>query len=359
MKYKCVAVLVIIIFLLGIRVNAHDINSVDIGKNHIISAIDAELGSDFDASLILDMLSDRDFKSAFNAILSYGEQKLKFMFNNRNNIMSTIFAVLAISVFVSLAETSDISKNCSVVLCVFASAVLVKLYMNIYSVATQAVSSVFSLMRVALPIFIGVSAASGKTASTAVTDSVFVGFAVGFDYLCKIFLPIISVAAAVAVINSLGVGCDKLGKTVLNALNRILGICCVVFTALLKLTAAGASEFDHITLSGIKYAVSHGIPVIGGFVSDSASAVIGAALIMRSSLGMLTAGALCIVCALPCIYIFAYSLILRLLAAVCSSFAPCGAAALTESFAVCISELGVVLLAVSLSFIIGISIMLS
>ena len=76
MKYKCVAVLVIIIFLLGIRVNAHEINSVDIGKNHIISAIDAELGSDFDASQILDMLSDRDFKSAFNAILSYGEQKL-------------------------------------------------------------------------------------------------------------------------------------------------------------------------------------------------------------------------------------------------------------------------------------------
>lgn len=359
MKYKCTVALAIILFVITIEANAYDINYADIGKERIISAIDSELGEGFDSSAILDLLSAGDFKSAFSTVISCVTQRLKLMLNNRNNIMSTIFVILAVSSLVSLAEGSDMSKNCSAVLCVSASAVLVRLYMNIYSVAAQTAASVFSVMRVALPIFIGVSAASGKAASTAVTDSVFAGFTVGFDYLCRAFMPLISIAAAAAVVNSLGVRCAGIGKLIFSAVNWIMGICCVVFTALMKLTSAGASEFDHITLSGIKYAAAHGIPVIGGFVSESASAVIGAALILRSSLGVLTAAALCIICAVPCIYIFACSLILRLSAAVCSSFAPGGTASLTEGFGVCISELGAILLAVCLSFIIGISIMLS
>lgn len=359
MKYKYIAVAAIIVFSLFIKANAYDGNSVDMGKKYIISAIDDELGSEFDSEQILNLLSAGDFKSAFHAVTAYGMQRLKMLINNRNNIMSTIFAILAVSSLASLAETGGMSKNCSAVLCVSASAVLVKLYMNIYSVAAQTVSSVFSVMRVALPIFIGVSAASGKAASTAVTDSVFVGFTVGFDYLCKLLMPLISVAAAIAAVTSLGFRCESLGKLVINAVNWILGICCVVFTALLKLTAAGANDIDHLTLNGIKYAIAHGIPVIGGFVSDSASAVIGAALVLRSSLGLLTAAVLCVICAVPCIYILLCSLVLRLLAAVCSSFSPGGAAALADSFAACISELGVILLAVCLSFIIGISVMLS
>ena len=272
--------------------------------------------------------------------------------------MSTIIAILSFSVFVSLAEDRIFTKNCSVLMCAVASVSLLNFYSGLFALASQTLSSVFSVMRVSLPLFMGISAASGKP-TYAAADGFFIGFSVLFGHICSFMMPVVTIAVGSAVVGSFGISCEKLGKFIFSFINWCLGICCVMFTALLKLTSVGAANFDYVMLGGVKFALSHGIPVIGGFVSDSASALISAALVIRNSLGLLTAVAIIILCAAPCIYIFSVSLLLKFLSAVCSSFSSNASCALVENIGSCISELGIILLAVCLCFIIGTAIMLS
>lgn len=358
MKKRIATAILILVALLFANAYAEDATVYDDTKNALITEIDNVLGSEFNSKLIYDELISGDFGKAFLLIAEYVKSRVAITLFNRNNIMSTIFAILSVAVFVSLAESADTAKNCSALLCVSLSAVLIKLYYSLFCFARQALTSVFSLMRVALPLFMGINAAGGKGAA-ATADGMFIGFTVIFGHLCSLLLPSVTIAAAAAIISTFGFSFDKIIKFIFALINWCLGIFGVLFTALLKLTSVGAANFDFVAMSGVKFAISHGIPVIGGFVSDSANALMSAAVVIRNSLGLLTALVIGIICAAPCIHIFAVFLVLKFLSSVCSAFSENACCKLADCFSSCICELAIILLAVCVVFVIGSAIMLS
>ena len=352
-------IILILIITLAATTNCHaytynevtlDTNELEIYMKDVFPRIDWED--------ILEKLTLGDFRTIVSDLSDYFIDSVKELIGYHKEIMYTLFA-LCIASAVLNHLSADEKYNSGVILSCAISLVLIKFYINIYLIVNDVIINIFNLLKISFPLFVGISTAANK--GILISESAFLIFITIFQFLCiRVFLPVVSVCTALSVsdlVDNLNI--SKISGVLLNFLNWFIGIFASMFVCVIKLTQSASYTTGKIALNGVKYTISRAVPVVGGYVSDSLSAIISAIFVIKNTIGLFMAVILVAISLAPVLYIFLCSAIVKLIAFFFDLFSDATTSKIINSFSVCISELAIIILSTVISFIIGISVMMS
>ena len=154
------------------------------------------------------------------------------------------------------------------------------------TVTVDCLNAITVFMLSYIPVFAGITSASGSLAAGT-------GFYGTNLFLCEcitfaaksVLAPMLSILTAVSAVGAINpdIKLGKIAAAVKKAIYWVIGILMTVFTGVLTIQNAVGSAADSARTKVIRFAASSFIPIIGGSVSETYSAV-------RGSLGVIKAG---------------------------------------------------------------------
>ena len=294
-----------------------------------------------------------------------------------NNIFSAIFFLLLgdITLFLPLLATIvGISVLCSILSNLqFNSSnkgVSNVIYFACYGVAILSVSvavfylvtltrttieSMQSQINLIFPILLGVLTAIGGTTSVAVYQPMVSVLSVVITHLMvNIILPLFIFGYVFNIIGNLS-SALKLNKfsAFASSLSKwFIGIVFTVFTAFLSIQGITASVHDGVSIRTAKFAISHYIPIIGGYLSDGFNLIVAGSVLIKNAVGVAGLFLLASTVLAPVIKIAIMILTLKLTAAILEPLAPQGFSDFVSSAAKSISMLIAIILSVAFMYFI-------
>ena len=176
----------------------------------------------------------------------------------------------------------------------------------------SSLDSINEYMTAYIPVFTGVSTASGNAVSAAGYYSVMFFVCELMVYISsKLLLPLISCVLAMSLVSAIdpAIGLGKAAETVRSFVVKALSFIMIVFTALMSITGLSGSAADSLGAKTIKFAASSFIPVIGGSVSEAYSAVKGSLGAIRTSVGLIGVLTVAVIVLRPLIAVIAMRII--------------------------------------------------
>ena len=163
-----------------------------------------------------------------------------------------------------------------------------------------------------IPVFTGVSTASGNAVSAA-------GYYAVMFFVCelmvyissKLLMPLISCVLAMSLVSAIdpAVGIGKAAESIKGFVVKALSFIMIIFTALVSITGLSGSAADSLGAKTVKFAASSFIPVIGGSVSEAYSAVKSSLGAIRTSVGMIGVITVAVIVLRPMIAVIAMRII--------------------------------------------------
>ena len=174
-----------------------------------------------------------------------------------------------------------------------------------------------------LPVLLSSFALTGGTVAASVVQPTVLGVITLFlGLLERFFLPLLLMMAALVICSQLtsGYSFRKFCELIRSVLLIALGFMMTVFTGLLGLESFAAGTVDGLTLKTAKMATGSFIPLVGGYIADAFDSILGAGLLLRSSIGIFGVIAVFIVMFLPALRILLMAFLFKLTAAVLQPF---------------------------------------
>ncbi|MBQ9947760.1 MAG: stage III sporulation protein AE [Oscillospiraceae bacterium] len=139
-----------------------------------------------------------------------------------------------------------------------------------------------------IPVFAGILAVMGRSATASAVNTVTLAATQLFSQLAVNFLAplsgaIMGLSIAGAVHPELNL--SKLGEAIKKIVVWILGFLMTIFMSILSVQTAVTGSADSVLIKTAKFAVSSGVPIVGGTISDAVSTMHGSLSIIRSSVG--------------------------------------------------------------------------
>lgn len=168
--------------------------------------------------------------------------------------------------------------------------------------ATNALQRLSEYSKISLPAFFTAVAACGAAVSASVK---FAAACFSMDVFMtisqRLVLPLIYAFLAVSICGSL------FENPILSTVSRVLKWCAITsmtavttaFCIFISLSGLIAGSTDAAAIKTTKTVIAAALPVVGGILSDSASAVLGAAAVIKNSAGVFGLIAVCSICAGP------------------------------------------------------------
>lgn len=234
-------------------------------------------------------------------------------------------AVAAIVIVAGVIKGMSVSENLSSALdVVIGSAVAVGTFTACSGVISGGISAVCVLsdfMLALIPVLAGIITAAGDP-TLALTYSSFVTVAAqGVSQIAEnIILPLCGAFAAFGI--SASISPDLKLTTLSQLIKKIsigtLSLVATVFSALLGLKSLLAGSADSLAAKGIKLALSSGIPIVGGALSDAYSSIVGSLSLLKNTVGVFAVAA-AVLTVLPSVVELAVRILLLKLLAIMSS----------------------------------------
>lgn len=139
-----------------------------------------------------------------------------------------------------------------------------------------------------VPVLAGIIAVGGHTASASVFTSVMmVVIEVMTQVASKLLIPLSAVMLGVSAAGGLNpeLKIEKIAEGIQKVIIWALGLIMTVFIGILTLQSSIASAADSLALRTARFAVSNGIPFVGGAVSDALATVKGSLTLLKSGVG--------------------------------------------------------------------------
>ena len=315
---------------------------------------------EYDFSEISDALKRGNIKEILSEIKNFVFYELKTRIVNHNNIMLTIISILLFSTIIKQISTDEILKTVSISIICLISSFVISTYISVYKIVFEAIEDMFDFLKISIPVYIGISASVLQKMPIATTF--FLGFiSLFYKIFVNFLLPMVTLSVILTMLSGINSQIDfkKTRGSIISLINWVTGISSTLFISALKIMQIASYTSDKVIYSGIKYTVSHAIPVVGGFVSDTLGTVINSLMVIHNSIGITSVVILLVICAVPVTWIFLVSFFLKIISCI---FEPISHSEITDliyNFGVCIGELAIILLMTVVSFVIGISLMLN
>ncbi len=316
---------------------------------------------DVDFDIIIDYIKSADMKGVWVYISHIVADEIKSVIVYHKNIMYTLIAICFVSVVLKGSAWEKYRDAYGQILACAAAFVLLNLYVEFYTMAENVINNLAGFMNVSLPVYFGISASVTGRLPFSVYG-LFAGFVALFQWGTVYFvLPAITIVALFGTSENICAYFDTSGirKYIVSTVNWLLGLYTTFFVAILKISQIGAYGTDKLVMSGIRYTLSHSIPVVGGFLSEIAGAVITSTLILHNAVGIGCVLVIGLIAIVPFAIIFAVSFVLKLIASLMSSVAYKEVCNMIMCFGECLCELSVIMLCGCVTFVIGIGIQFS
>lgn len=147
-----------------------------------------------------------------------------------------------------------------------------------------------------VPVLAGIVAVGGQTASASVFTSVMmVVIEIMTQAASKLLIPLCAAMLGVSAAGGLnpGLKIEKIAEGIQKVIIWALGLIMTVFIGILTLQSSIASAADSLALRTARFAVSTGIPFVGGAVSDALATVKGSLTLLKSGVGSFGIVAVC------------------------------------------------------------------
>lgn len=175
---------------------------------------------------------------------------------------------------------------------------------SVSSAAAEAIKAGGGFMLTYVPVFAGISASSGSISGAAAYNLAVIAVSEGAIQLSAHFLiPIISICVCFGIIDSINTSFSLSSATGLisKLLTFLLSAVMTVFTAMLSLQNVLGTAADSIGIKTARLAVSNFVPVVGGALSDTYTAVRSGLSLLKSTAGIYGIAAVAIVLLPPVI----------------------------------------------------------
>lgn len=143
-------------------------------------------------------------------------------------------------------------------------------------------------MLVFVPVFAGVIAAMGKAAAASAANTVTLGAAQLFSQLAVNFLvPVCGTVMGLSVTGAIHpeLNISKLGELIKKWAVWGLSLLMTVFMSILSAQTFVQNSADSVLIRTAKFAVSNGVPIVGGTISDAVNTVHASLSLLHSAIG--------------------------------------------------------------------------
>ena len=234
-------------------------------------------------------------------------------------------------------------------------------FADILVVVKNAISQIIDFMRLFVPILITLMFTSGGLASSSSLGMIMIFFIniIG-TIIQSVLIPLIMCSTVLGIVNSFSDKTQVLGlaKFMKSAVLWLLGIILTLFVCSLTLQGTLSSSVDGVTSKTAKAAISSFIPFVGKIMGDTLETVIGCTNILKNTFGVIGVVILVGIAVFPIIKITVMWFLLRLTACVCETIADSKIVKLLNEISDSYKLLFGILIACSIMFIIGITIVL-
>lgn len=143
-------------------------------------------------------------------------------------------------------------------------------------------------MLVFVPVFAGIIAAMGKAAAASAANTVTLGAAQLFSQLAVNFLvPVCGTVMGLSVTGAIHpeLNISKLGELIKKWAVWGLSLLMTVFMSILSAQTFVKNSADSVLIRTAKFAVSNGVPIVGGTISDAVNTFHASLSLLHSSIG--------------------------------------------------------------------------
>ena len=280
-----------------------------------------------------DRVKDRLLATIQGAAFDYadfGNQLLQILFKNVVDILPAFACIAAIGLlsgFLTAIRSNTNAKTTAdaVFFITFAATLipLIAVVIECFQKSLAGVDAMREQMQIIYPIMLTLIAACGGTITVSVCKP-----AVAFycntivSVITSIVYPITIVIVVFSIANHLSKDL-KINKFIafFKSINKwIIGVCVSVFGIFFTLQGITVSTYDGITKRAAKYAITNGIPIIGGFLSGGFDLAVAGSILIKNSLGSFSIFLLLSVLFEPVVLLICVGLLLRLTAAITQPF---------------------------------------
>lgn len=294
-----------------------------------------------------------DYSSVASMILS--------MFLGKAKGFVPVFAlILAICVFMGVMNTvkGDFLKESvsDIIHYVCFSSILVLLLtclIPIVDSCSETVESLRKQMELVFPVILTLMAAGGASVSVSVYQPAVAFLSDGVVVIITdVVFPFAILALALSMVGSISGRISLKGFCGLfKSVNKwIMGASLTLFSVFLTVQGITSATYDGLSLKAAKYAIGNGIPVIGSFLSSGADLVLAGCVLIKNSFGVVSVAILLFTVADSLIMLAAFSLLLKLVSAVCEPIADSRMSAFFAELSAVLGYFTAGVLAVSFSY---------
>ncbi len=238
---------------------------------------------------------------------------------------------------------------------------VINTFISILDLTKESIENVVSFMTALIPLLITLMLSTGSLATSSVVEPILLIMVniVG-NFINTFLIPLLLISMSISIVSNISekVQIDRLSKFLKSSIVWILGILLTIFTSTLSLQGSLTSSVDGMTAKTAKAAVSNFIPVVGKILGDTVDSVIGCGNILKNSVGIIGVIVVIGIVFVPVIKICILWISFKLTSAVCEVVADTKIVKLIDQIADGYKILLGILIAVSVMFIIGITIVI-
>lgn len=348
--------IIFIILIFPMKCSANP-NEIQIDVQSINTYLSSLKTLDINFDKLVDLIKHSNLNDVVNFLLKEIKTEIKYILVNNNKIMYTLIVVCLFSCMIKIIEGNKSDNYSELAIVCFVSGVFTHIYLWLYEIALQTVNSTVGFMQVTLPVFFSVSSVFMNKIPVSVYSTFFIFTNIFQNLVVNIIFPAINIILVLSIVNAVCPDCDTISvkKFILNIVHWMLGLYTTFFIIGIKLTQTITYGTQRLFLTGIKYAVSRSVPIVGSFLSDTAETMISSVVLLHNSIGVAGIVIIIILVFAPFAAIFLLSMIFRLIGSFFSFVSKSNVCSLFIAFSDCLTELAIVLICVSVTFIIAVA----
>ncbi len=283
----------------------------------------------FDGSSIADRLLAYIRGSSFD-FADFGNELKALFFSKVGKILPAFACIMAVTLLSGLISTLKSSSGGQtstemIFLITYVAALipLLGVLTEVIEVAKGSLSAMKKQMEIVYPLMLTMMAASGGSVTAAVCRPAVAFFSTSIVSVIEgVVLPL---TIAVILFSMTGKLTDQLKiekfTAFFKSINKwIIGICVSVFGIFFTLQGITAATYDGVVRRAAKYAVSNGVPIVGGFLSGGFDLAVAGGILIKNSLGSMSIFLMLYVLFEPLTLLISVNVLLRLCAAVTQPF---------------------------------------
>ena len=296
------------------------------------------------------------------------DRVLELLFSEMQSALKIMFFVLSLSVLLSYLsalpkdDRKDVSDVAFYACYIIIAGICSASFLEIIRCGKDAIGTIILIAKIIVPVVIATLTASGAIISASVFQPLLLAIIeIALTIIEKVFFPAIILFASLGIISCISekFNTEKILQFIGKTIKWGLSVLLTIFVGIAGLQSLASGGADGLSVKLAKYAASNLIPVVGGILSETVETVMNCSVVIKNSVGitgiLIMVGAM----ALPLIKISSCLIIFRISAAIIQPIADGRVVKCVSGIADSVGLIFSVTLAVTVMFIIIMTIMLS